>query len=642
MDDHSFMPNLRIDAERLLGSLFHHMAEGVALHEIVCDTAGKPINYRILAVNPQYEGCTGLKPEQVVGKLATEAYGTPVAPYLAEFSAVGLSGRASRLTVFFPPLARHFEISIAPLGPGFFATIFLDVSEPKRHEEALRKSEERFRKVFDFAPDPLTISTPDGRLVRCNEAFCKTAGYAEAEFIGRNPTEVGLWIDPRQRQAMYTALAQKGEIVGLEAKLRRKDGKVAFMRISARRVEIGGETLFLTGGQDITQQRNLEQQVLHSQKLESLGVLAGGIAHDFNNLLTGILGNADLALAELSPVAPARESLEAIETAARRAAELCRQLLAYSGKGRFLVQPLDVMELVQEMGHLLSVSISKKVVLKYHFTKDLPAVEADATQIRQTIMNLILNASEAIGDRSGVISVTTGLAHCDPEYLKTCFVADGIQPGDFVYVEVADTGHGMDKATQDRMFDPFFTTKFTGRGLGLAAVLGIVRGHKGALKVDSEVGRGTTFTLLFPAAQTQAREITSSTPGARAWKGHGQVLVVDDEETVRTLTRRMLERVGFTVLTAQDGRQAVEIFQRVGAEVDLVILDLTMPHLDGEACFRELRLIKPTIKVILSSGYNEQDVVNLFAGKGLAGFIQKPYTNDELIAKVRDVLGNQM
>jgi signal transduction histidine kinase/ActR/RegA family two-component response regulator len=450
-----------------------------------------------------------------------------------------------------------------------------------------------------------------------------------------------VWIDPKKREAMYAELARKGEINGLETTLRRKDGKAALMRISARRVELRGQTLILTGGQDITDQRNLEQQVLHSQKLESLGVLAGGIAHDFNNLLTGILGNADLALAELSPVAPARESLEAIETGARRAAELCRQLLAYSGKGRFLVQPLDVMELVQEMGHLLSVSISKKVVLKYHFTKKLPAVEADATQMRQTIMNLILNASEAIGDRSGVISVTTGLAHCDPEYLKTCFVADGIRPGDFVYVEVADTGRGMDKATQDRIFDPFFTTKFTGRGLGLAAVLGIVRGHKGAIKVYSEVGRGSTFKLLFPAAQAPAHEIANTAPSARAWKGHGQVLVVDDEETVRTLTRRMLERVGFAVLTAEDGRQAVEIFQRVTAEVDLVILDLTMPHLDGEACFRELRMIKPTIKVILSSGYNEQDVVNLFAGKGLAGFIQKPYTNEELIAKVREVLVDQ-
>jgi PAS domain S-box-containing protein len=638
MDDRHFMPHVQIDAEELLGSLFHHMTEGVALHEVVCDAAGKPVDYRILAVNPHFEGCTGLNPEQVVGRLATEAYGTSVVPYLAECAGAALAGRTSKQDIYFPPLDRHFAISVAPLGPGVFATIFLDVSEQKRHEQALKKSEKRFRKIFNFAPDPLTISTPDGRLLSCNEAFCKVAGYSEAEFTGHSPTEVGLWIDPKQREAMYTELAQKGQIAGLEARLRRKDGKVAIMRVSARRVEVGGQTLILTGGQDITEQRNLEQQVLHTQKLESLGVLAGGIAHDFNNLLTGILGNADLALAELSPVAPARESLEAIETAARRAAELCRQLLAYSGKGRFLVQPLNLMDLVQEMGHLLLVSISKKIVLKYHFAKDLPAIEADATQMRQTVMNLIVNASEAIGDRSGVISITTGLAHCDSAYLKSCFAADGIAPGDFVYLEVADTGPGMDKATQDRIFDPFFTTKFTGRGLGLAAVLGIVRGHKGALKLYSEVGRGTTFKLLFPAADGRAREVPSTMAKDKSWKGHGRVLLVDDEETVRNLTRRMLERVGLTVVSAEDGRQAVETFKRVMAEVDLVILDLTMPHLDGEACFRELRLMKPDVKVILSSGYNEQDVVNLFAGKGLAGFIQKPYTNAELIAKVREVL----
>ena len=641
MDDHSSMPNLQIDAERLLGSLFRYMAEGVALHKLVCDAAGKPVNYRILAVNPQYEGYTGLPPEQVVGKLATEAYGTPEAPYLAEFSAVAQAGRTSRLEGCFPPLDRHFVISIAPLGPDCFATIFFNVSDQKRQQQTLLKSEDLFRKVFSFAPDPLTISSLDGLWLNCNEAFCKMAGYTQAELVGRSPAEIGLWLDPEQREAMYAELVSNGQVDGIEAKLRRKDGKVAIMRVSARRAEMGEQTLILTGGQDITEQRNLEQQVLHTQKLESLGVLAGGIAHDFNNLLTGILGNADLALAELSPVAPARESLEAIETVARRAAELCRQLLAYSGKGRFLVQPLDLQELVQEMGHLLSVSTSKKVVLKYHFGKDLPVIEADATQMRQTIMNLILNASEAIADRSGVISVTTGLAHCEAAYLRTCFAADNIQPGDFVYVEVADTGHGMDRATQDRIFDPFFTTKFTGRGLGLAAVLGIVRGHKGAIKVHSEVGRGTTFRLLFPAAQAQASEVASTTDNVRAWKGHGHVLVVDDEETVRNLTRRMLERAGFTVLAAEDGRHAVEIFKRVMAEVDLVILDLTMPHLDGEACFRELRLMKPEIKVILSSGYNEQDVVNLFAGKGLAGFIQKPYTTAELIAKVRGALGGQ-
>jgi two-component system, cell cycle sensor histidine kinase and response regulator CckA len=633
------VPKVQIDTERLLSSLFHHLAEGVALCELVPDAEGKPVDYRFLSANPQFEQGTGLKPEQVVGKLASEAYGTAAAPYLAECSGAASNGQESRLSIHVPAHARTYSIRIVPLAPGFFATIFVDVSEQKRNEQALRNSEERFRKIFSFAPDPLTISAANGVLLSCNEAFCQAIGYGPDELVGHTTSELNLWVDPKQRETMLTDVAQKGGCDSMEAKMRRKDGKMRIMRISARKVDIDGQAFVLTAGQDVTEQLNIEQQVLHSQKMESLGVLAGGIAHDFNNLLTGILGNADLALSELSPLAPARDSLSAIETAARRAAELCRQLLAYSGKGRFMVQPLDLRELVEEMGHLLTVSISKKVVLKCHFAKDLPAIQADPTQMRQTIINLVVNASEAIAERSGVISISTGLTHCDLDYLKGCFAADGVQPGAFVYLEVADTGPGMERVTLDRIFDPFFSTKFTGRGLGLPAVLGIVRGHRGAIKVDSELGRGTTFKLLFPATEIQPRQVPAKSPTAFGWKTKGLVLLVDDEETVRNLTRRMLERAGLTVISAEDGLQAVEVFKQKAAEIALVVLDLTMPHLDGEACFRELRLLQPDVKVILSSGYNEQDVVNMFAGKGLAGFIQKPYTSEDLIAKVRDVLG---
>jgi len=394
----------------------------------------------------------------------------------------------------------------------------------------------------------------------------------------------------------------------------------------------------LSVGRDITEQRNLEQQMLHSQKLESLGVLAGGIAHDFNNLLTGILGNADLAKTEMSPLDPSRASLEGIEVAARRAADLCRQLLAYSGRGRFIIEPLNLHELVEEMGHLLTVSISKKVVLKYHFSDGIPAVDADATQLRQVVMNLIVNASEAIGQRSGVISVTVGLAHCEADYLKGCFGADRLAAGDYVYLEVADTGHGMDKATLDRIFDPFFSTKFTGRGLGLAAVLGIMRGHHGAVRVYSEPGRGTTFKLLFPASESSAAKAHSRPSLASGYHASGMILLADDEETIRNLGRRMLQRAGFEVIAAADGREAIEKFTKEKDAIRLVILDLTMPHLDGEACYREMRRLHPGVKVILSSGYNEQDVVNRFAGKGLAGFVQKPYTTEELLAKIREAL----
>jgi two-component system cell cycle sensor histidine kinase/response regulator CckA len=391
-------------------------------------------------------------------------------------------------------------------------------------------------------------------------------------------------------------------------------------------------------GRDITELRALEQQMLQSQKLESLGVLAGGIAHDFNNLLTGILGNADLARSEMSPLAPARGSLEGIEVAARRAADLCRQLLAYSGRGRFIVQPLSLQELVEEMGHLLQVSISKKVVLKYHFTKGLPAVEGDATQLRQVVMNLIVNASEAVGERSGVISVTVGLANCDSDYLKGCLGAENLPEGDYVYLEVADTGHGIAPADLSRIFDPFFSTKFTGRGLGLAAVLGIVRGHRGAIKVYSEMGKGTTFKLLFPASESNATKPAVKPAVPAKYKGSGKILLADDEETIRNLGRRILQLAGFEVITAADGREAIDKFAANLTTIDLVILDLTMPHFDGEGCYRELRKLKANVRVILSSGYNEQDIVNRFAGKGLAGFVQKPYTTGELLAKIRQVL----
>ncbi|MBS3821711.1 MAG: response regulator, partial [Phycisphaerae bacterium] len=379
-------------------------------------------------------------------------------------------------------------------------------------------------------------------------------------------------------------------------------------------------------------------QIQHAQKLESLGVLAGGIAHDFNNLLVGILGNADLALTELSPVSPARESVQQIEISARRAADLCRQMLAYSGKGRFVIEPIDLSEVVEEMGHMLTVAISKNVVLKYNLPDDLPAVMADATQIRQVVMNLITNASEAIGDRSGVISVSTNAMECTQECLDEAYAAEDLSPGMYVALEVSDTGCGMDAETLAKLFDPFYTTKFTGRGLGLAAVLGIIRGHGGAIKVDGEPGRGSTFTVLLPASAESAVCRPAQNDADDAWQGKGTILLADDEETIRAVGKRMLEHLGFDVLTATDGRQALDILDEHRRRITAVILDLTMPRLSGEEAFRELRQRKIDVPAIMSSGYNEQEVAERFLGKGMAGFIHKPYQIHQLQAVLRDVI----
>ncbi len=381
----------------------------------------------------------------------------------------------------------------------------------------------------------------------------------------------------------------------------------------------------------------LQSRIQQAQKLESLGVLTGGIAHDFNNLLVGILGNANMALMELSPTSPVKSTLEQIEKAGQRAAELCRQMLTYSGKGQFVMQPIDLIELVKDMSHLLEFSISKKAVLKYNFGRNIPAIDADATQIRQIVMNLITNASDAVDDISGVVNITVGVMECDQEYLNHTYLDENLQEGCYVYLEVSDTGCGMNEETKAKIFDPFFTTKFTGRGLGLAATLGIVRSHNGAIKVYSEPGRGTTFKILFPCSKKQALRSIDESTALGDWKGSGTVLLVDDEETVRILAKRVLEKVGFTVLIAKNGLEGVELYRKKCDEITLVILDMTMPHLDGEETFREMRRIKKDVCVILSSGYNEQDTTDRFAGKGLAGFIQKPYRPSDLINKIRSI-----
>lgn len=382
----------------------------------------------------------------------------------------------------------------------------------------------------------------------------------------------------------------------------------------------------------------MEARMREVQKLESLGVLAGGIAHDFNNLLMAILGNAELALLSLSPVSPARQSLEEIMLASQRASDLCRQMLAYSGKGRLMIGRYDLSEIVREMEQMLEVSVSKKALIRYSLAEGLPAVEADAMQIRQVIMNLITNASESLGEASGVISITTRVMECDQSYLSENYLGDGLQEGRYVCIEVSDTGCGMDAEIRSRIFDPFYTTKFIGRGLGLAAVLGIIRGHKGGIKVDSEPGKGTTFKILLPAVDwmpsDRGRKAEQSTP----LHGGDIVLLIDDDAKVRNVASKMLTSLGFQVLTTANAREGLEVFHTQRNKVACVILDLTMPDMGGEETFRELRKLRSDARVILSSGFNEQDVTQSFIGMGLAGFIQKPYT----ITKLRDALNQAL
>ena len=404
-----------------------------------------------------------------------------------------------------------------------------------------------------------------------------------------------------------------------------------------RIAEVVGPVLKARLGREREFKARLEmtRRMEHAQKLESLGVLAGGIAHDFNNILVGILGLADLTLMELPEYAPARDDIVEIKKAATRAAELTNQMLAYSGKGRFVVEAVDMNHLIRDMDHLLQVSVAKSTVLRLDLGEPLFAIEADATQIRQVVMNLITNAGEAIGERSGVITLATGVVDADRAYLRDSFSPVDRPPGTYVFLEVSDTGSGMDRETMARIFDPFFTTKFTGRGLGLAALQGIVHGHDGAIRVYSEVGKGTTFKILFPAEESAAAVEAESRATEGGTKLSGTVLVADDEETVRGVTKRILTRRGLDVLLAADGKEAVEMYREHMHRIDLVLLDMTMPRLSGSQVFTELRRMVPDARVILISGYNEQDAISRFAGKGLAGFVQKPFDVATLVAAIR-------
>lgn len=388
------------------------------------------------------------------------------------------------------------------------------------------------------------------------------------------------------------------------------------------------------------ERQDLEEKALQAQKLESLGVLAGGIAHDFNNLLTGILGNASLALREVSPSSHLAELLREIELAGTRSAELTRQMLAYSGRGRFVIEPVDLSDLVEEMSNLLRAVIRKNAVIKLQLAPDLPDVLGDATQLRQVVMNLITNASDAVGERSGYIAVRTGLTYAEAAYLRSTYIDDDLPSGDYVFLEVTDTGHGMDAATQARIFEPFFTTRFTGRGLGLAAVMGIVRSHRGALKLYSEVGHGTTFKVLLPIDDPDGPSSLDPDAVERTAIVTAQigVLVVDDDDTTRAVARRMLVMAGYTVHLASDGDEALGVYREHHDDIQVVLLDLTMPRLDGSATFTELRRQDPGVRVVLTSGYNEREATSHLIGKGLAGFIQKPYRYKDLLAVIEQAV----
>ncbi len=592
--------------------------------------------------SPRFDFLSLIAPESVdYVRQAFQAHmqGTSIAP--RDYDLITKDGR--RINSLISTNLIRFEGERAILG------IITDITERVTVERKLQESERTYRAIFEASPDALLLETLDGEILDCNTPAAALFALPREQLRGRKAQE---FASPGARAAMDRLIpadlqndAAWGETEMVDAR-----GRSFPVDVRTRRTLIGDRPAIVVCVRDLTERkqaeedrRRFEQRVQHAQKMESLGMLAGGIAHDFNNLLTGILGFADLALQEMPAGAPGRDRVTRIMTAARRAADLTSQMLAYTGRAKTQAIPVHLADLVREMGHLLEVSMSRKHRLEVVTTPGVSPIEADPTQIRQVVMNLIINASEAIGDRPGTIRVSLGQRTCRPEELAAGEIHDPLPAGEYAFLEVADPGSGIPPEVLPRIFEPFFSTKFAGRGLGLAAVLGIVRAHRGTIQVESRPGKGSTFRVWLPVPRHAARKEAALTPAAPAgapspWTGHGTVLVIDDEAPIRDLACSMLGRLGFEVVVGRDGEEGLDVFQALSGQIVAVLLDLIMPRLDGRETLARLRRLDPHIPVLLFSGFSPAQARAGLGREGPTGFLSKPFTSEELEAALRRLL----
>ena len=514
--------------------------------------------------------------------------------------------------------------------------------ENRKHVEALRQSEARYRDILHAATDGFWLADIDNRLMEVNESYCRMSGYSEQELLSMTIADLEANMTSDDVIKQTEQIVAQGD-ARFTSRHRRKDGTIFDVEVSVKYLQIddGKMVVFI---RDITERRQaeeerelLEQQLQHTQKLESLGVLSGGIAHDFNNILAAIIGYCGLTRMNYES---AERNIPEIEKAAERAADLCRQMLAYAGKAQLTRTRVDTVSMVDDIVNMLKATLPRNTVIKTDLSANIPLIDGDASQLRQVVMNLIINASEAIGSEQGSVDVSLSriMVLAGREYED--YHGKVIPPGEYVCLEVTDNGCGMDEATKWRIFEPFYTTKFTGRGLGMSAVLGIIKSHSGALQLFSQPGLGTTFKVYLPvpAGSADADEAQTASEPASLWQGSGTILLAEDEEPIRDIAKTFLEMFGFTVLEAVNGKEALEIYKKNATEIILVVTDMGMPVMDGCHLFNELKKLNPELPIIVSSGYGDVEVIARIGSNKIAGLISKPYNPIQLREVLKSVV----
>ena len=652
------------DRLRTNGEFLHALLEHAPLGVLLMD-----MENRLLEANPFFLRLLGVPWETLRGRRLEESlHHAGITDALADARTGGSGHFAGTVFVGGRDAELRLDATRLPGRAGAEPALLVlmeDLSETQAMERQLRERDELLQAFFAQSLDGFYIATFDEplrwddtvdkeatleyalehlRITRINQAMLDQYGWKESDMIGV-PTSHFYKHDRVQNKEDLRALLESGHR-HIETCERRADGSIVWFEgdyivlydeNGLQRGHFGVQRDISERKQAEDERRALEAQMLQAQKLESLGVLAGGIAHDFNNLLTAVLGNINLAQSVCGPGNPSARYLEAAERTLLKAADLTRQMLAYSGRGSFAVEPLDLNALVQEMSHLLAVSIPKKTILNSHLEPELPWVHADASQLQQVVLNLVTNAAESIGENQGRIDIVTGRERLAAGTAAVLLPSRELEPGEYVFLEVADTGCGIAPELLEKIFDPFFSTKRAGRGLGLSSMVGILRAHRGGIRIHSQPGRGSTFRVYLPAGLGTIRKQEIPVAGESP-KLTGTVLLVDDEPAILETGAGLLSQLGFQVRTARDGQEAVALFSVDPAAVDLVLMDITMPRLGGREACLAMRALRPMLPVLLSSGYDERESLRDLPRQGVTGFLKKPYRVQELRQAIIKIL----